>query len=60
MYQHWTDKQGDINSKLEGFIIKMLEMYSEKIVQQKTVQSKKKNSPPNIATNKRKSNRELL
>ena len=42
MYQHWTDKQGDINSKLEGFIIKMLEMYSEKIVHQKTVQSKKK------------------
>ena len=38
----------------------MLEMYFEKIVQQKTVQSKKKNSPPNIATNKRKSNRELL
>ena len=43
MYQHWTDKQGDINSKLEGFIIKMLEMYSEKIVKQKKEKNKKKN-----------------
>ena len=58
MYQQWTEKQGDSNSKLVGFIIKMLRMYSEKKFKKKTVQNKR-NSQQNIATYKWKSNREL-